>query len=72
MFCPKCGTSIGIDFRDCLEPHTYGISVSSTVSIITFPLGPTEWVVVVVVMVSDRALRIHGEYPVVTAWVCLR
>lgn len=37
MFCPKCGTSIGIDFRDCLEPHTYGISVSSTVSIITFP-----------------------------------
>ncbi|KAI1506471.1 Mss4-like protein [Biscogniauxia marginata] len=26
MFCPKCGASLGIDFRDVREPHTYGIS----------------------------------------------
>ncbi|RYP78022.1 hypothetical protein DL770_006954 [Monosporascus sp. CRB-9-2] len=26
MFCPRCGTSIGIDFRDTRKPHTYGIS----------------------------------------------
>ncbi|KAK7751028.1 hypothetical protein SLS62_007013 [Diatrype stigma] len=26
LFCPKCGTSIGIDFRDVLKPHRYGIS----------------------------------------------
>ncbi|EMR68073.1 putative glutathione-dependent formaldehyde-activating enzyme protein [Eutypa lata UCREL1] len=26
LFCPKCGTSIGIDFREVHKPHTYGIS----------------------------------------------
>ncbi|KAI4870637.1 hypothetical protein F4820DRAFT_402853 [Hypoxylon rubiginosum] len=26
MFCPKCGASLGIDFRDCIKEHTYGIS----------------------------------------------
>ncbi|RYP15043.1 hypothetical protein DL767_010359 [Monosporascus sp. MG133] len=28
MFCPKCGTSIGIDFRDVHKPHTYGINAT--------------------------------------------
>jgi hypothetical protein len=28
MFCPKCGASLGIDFREVREPHTYGMSVS--------------------------------------------
>jgi hypothetical protein len=27
MFCPKCGTSLGIDFREVHSPHCYGISV---------------------------------------------
>ncbi|KAI1388919.1 uncharacterized protein F4822DRAFT_262292 [Hypoxylon trugodes] len=27
MFCPKCGTSIGIDFEAVHKEHTYGISV---------------------------------------------
>ncbi|KAK8130290.1 hypothetical protein PG999_002670 [Apiospora kogelbergensis] len=26
LFCPKCGTSLGIDFRDFMKPHTYAIS----------------------------------------------
>ncbi|KAI1083726.1 Mss4-like protein [Whalleya microplaca] len=26
MFCPKCGASLGIDFRECHKPHTYGIN----------------------------------------------
>ncbi|KAF3011634.1 hypothetical protein E8E14_001636 [Neopestalotiopsis sp. 37M] len=26
MFCPKCGASLGIDFREVREPHTYGMS----------------------------------------------
>ncbi|KAI1403669.1 hypothetical protein F4819DRAFT_450076 [Hypoxylon fuscum] len=26
MFCPKCGASLGIDFKDTRKPHTYGIS----------------------------------------------
>ncbi|ETS77347.1 hypothetical protein PFICI_11221 [Pestalotiopsis fici W106-1] len=26
LFCPKCGASLGIDFRAGREPHTYGIS----------------------------------------------
>ncbi|KAI0161541.1 glutathione-dependent formaldehyde-activating enzyme [Xylariaceae sp. FL1272] len=26
MFCPKCGASIGIDFKEAREPHVYGIS----------------------------------------------
>ncbi|KAI1269618.1 glutathione-dependent formaldehyde-activating enzyme [Xylariaceae sp. FL1019] len=26
MFCPKCGASIGIDFKEAREPHNYGIS----------------------------------------------
>ncbi|KAI8634233.1 glutathione-dependent formaldehyde-activating enzyme [Xylariaceae sp. FL1651] len=26
MFCPKCGASLGIDFREILQPHRYGIS----------------------------------------------
>ncbi|KAI1471341.1 uncharacterized protein F4812DRAFT_413632 [Daldinia caldariorum] len=29
MFCPKCGTSLGIDFLDTLEDHVYGISARS-------------------------------------------
>lgn len=31
MFCPKCGASLGIDFRDVHTPHRFGISVSSFV-----------------------------------------
>ncbi|KAL7624054.1 hypothetical protein AAE478_005611 [Parahypoxylon ruwenzoriense] len=27
MFCPKCGASLGIDFRDVFAEHTYGINV---------------------------------------------
>ncbi|KAI0025113.1 glutathione-dependent formaldehyde-activating enzyme [Xylariomycetidae sp. FL0641] len=27
MFCPKCGASLGIDFQEAWQPHTYGISV---------------------------------------------
>ncbi|KAI0875142.1 glutathione-dependent formaldehyde-activating enzyme [Hypoxylon argillaceum] len=27
MFCPKCGASLGIDNRQTLTPHRYGISV---------------------------------------------
>ncbi|KAI1179752.1 hypothetical protein F4777DRAFT_398003 [Nemania sp. FL0916] len=27
MFCPKCGASLGIDFREVFTPHRYGISV---------------------------------------------
>ena len=32
LFCPKCGASLGIDFRDVLKPEWdgYGISVSGT------------------------------------------
>ncbi|KAI0392530.1 hypothetical protein F5Y17DRAFT_459749 [Xylariaceae sp. FL0594] len=26
LFCPKCGASIGIDFRDVLTPRRFGIS----------------------------------------------
>ncbi|KAK9798684.1 putative Glutathione-dependent formaldehyde-activating enzyme [Seiridium cardinale] len=26
MFCPKCGASLGIDFREVHEPQVYGIS----------------------------------------------
>ncbi|GAW15267.1 hypothetical protein ANO14919_046760 [Xylariales sp. No.14919] len=26
MFCPKCGASLGIDFREVFTPHRYGIS----------------------------------------------
>ncbi|KAI0137241.1 glutathione-dependent formaldehyde-activating enzyme [Xylariales sp. AK1849] len=26
MFCPKCGASLGIDFREVFTPHSYGIS----------------------------------------------
>ncbi|KAH8202116.1 hypothetical protein TruAng_003694 [Truncatella angustata] len=26
MFCPKCGASLGIDFREFHKQHTYGIS----------------------------------------------
>jgi hypothetical protein len=31
LFCPKCGTSLGIDFRESMKPRFdgYGISVSS-------------------------------------------
>jgi hypothetical protein len=28
MFCPKCGASIGIDFREVHSPQVYGMSVS--------------------------------------------
>jgi hypothetical protein len=28
MFCPKCGASLGIDFRETMTPRRYGISVS--------------------------------------------
>ena len=28
LFCPKCGASIGIDFRENHNPKRYGISVS--------------------------------------------
>jgi hypothetical protein len=27
MFCPQCGASLGIDFREVLSPARYGISV---------------------------------------------
>lgn len=30
MFCPKCGASLGIDNRQTLTPHRYGISVSAS------------------------------------------
>ncbi|KAK7948168.1 Mss4-like protein [Apiospora aurea] len=26
LFCPKCGASLAIDFRDVLKPHTYAVS----------------------------------------------
>ncbi|KAI1344028.1 glutathione-dependent formaldehyde-activating enzyme [Xylariaceae sp. FL0016] len=26
MFCPKCGASLGIDFRECVPTHTYGVN----------------------------------------------
>ncbi|KAI1867102.1 uncharacterized protein JN550_007154, partial [Neoarthrinium moseri] len=26
MFCPKCGASLGIDFREVHKPHCYGFS----------------------------------------------
>ncbi|KAK8133868.1 hypothetical protein PG984_005880 [Apiospora sp. TS-2023a] len=26
LFCPKCGASLGIDFRDVFKPQKYGIS----------------------------------------------
>ncbi|KAI1769674.1 Mss4-like protein [Hypoxylon sp. FL1150] len=29
MFCPKCGSSLGIDFHDFFKDHLYGISVRS-------------------------------------------
>lgn len=29
LFCPKCGASLAIDFRDVHKPHQYGISVRS-------------------------------------------
>lgn len=28
MFCPKCGSSLGIDFHDFFKDHVYGFSVS--------------------------------------------
>lgn len=28
LFCPKCGASLAIDFRDVHKPHEYGVSVS--------------------------------------------
>ena len=37
MFCPKCGTSIGIDFLDFAKPHRYGISVSKKNTLPTSP-----------------------------------
>ena len=30
LFCPKCGASLGIDFRETQKPHRYGISVRSS------------------------------------------
>ncbi|GAP87851.2 putative glutathione-dependent formaldehyde-activating enzyme [Rosellinia necatrix] len=27
MFCPRCGASLGIDFREVKTPHQYGFSV---------------------------------------------
>ncbi|KAK6203948.1 hypothetical protein LQW54_008641 [Pestalotiopsis sp. IQ-011] len=37
MFCPKCGASVGIDFREVREPHTYGISARTV-----YGLKPAE------------------------------
>lgn len=44
MFCPKCGASIGIDFRQVLDPHRYGISVSSFFILTSFlpDISPTN------------------------------
>ncbi len=41
LFCSKCGTSIGIDFRDSTKPRFdgYGISVSPVLSLLLLQSG---------------------------------